>query len=436
MLEILAIEPESIAEELGLEPGDRLLTINGQAVRDLLDVQIWSAVEELLLEVRRRDGELWELELEKDAETPLGVHFEHPEPDRCGNNCLFCFVHQLPPGLRSSLYVKDEDYRFSYLYGAYVTLSNIDEKAIARILEQRLSPMYVSVHATDAQLRSRLLGRNAPPVLDQLQRLADGGIEMHTQIVVCPGYNDDAELDRTLRDLVDMQPAVVSVAVVPVGLTGYRQRLPQLRPHTRREAARVLEQVAEWQDRAMDICGRRLVYAADEYYLQAERPFPPLESYEGLWQVENGVGMIPLFREEVREVLEEVYPLTVPPLDLVTGSSFAPELRSFVSRLAAATGVTLAVHEIRNDFFGGQVSVAGLVSGRDLVAQLRGKLVGTILVVPNVMLRDGAGVFLDDLTPDDLARELGVTVRVIPPTPFGLWELLEELAESDEEEDG
>lgn len=429
MLEILEVEAGSIGAELELEAGDWLLAINGQPVRDLLDVQVWSANEELLLEVRRRDGELWELDLEKEADAPLGLSFEHPEPERCGNNCLFCFVHQLPPGLRPTLYVKDEDYRFSYLYGAYVTLTNISAAAIERILAQRLSPLYVSVHATDEQLRSRLLGRAAPPILALLQRLADGGIELHTQIVVCPGINDGAELERTLTDLAGLRPAVKSVAVVPVGLTGYRQRLPQLRPHTVAEAGAVLDLVESWQRRCLADGDRRLVFAGDEYYLQAGRAFPPLEEYEGLWQVENGVGLIPQFRAEAAEVLAEARPLAAPSLTLVTGTAFAAELAGFATRLTAATGVPLAVQAIRNDFFGGQVDVAGLVSGRDLLAQLKGRLASDVLLVPTVMLRDGAGVFLDDLTPLDLERELGVTVRLIPPTPFGVWDALEELAE-------
>jgi len=202
VLDILAIEPDSIAVELGLCAGDRLLALNGEPVRDLLDYQRLVQAEELLVEVERADGELWEIEVAKDADEPLGLRLPHPEPEQCGNNCIFCFVHQLPPGMRRSLYVKDEDYRFSYLYGAYVTLTNLDQPSLQRILTQRLSPLYVSVHATEAQLRERLLGRQGPPLLDQLQQLVAGGITVHAQVVICPGINDGSELERTFRDLV------------------------------------------------------------------------------------------------------------------------------------------------------------------------------------------------------------------------------------------
>lgn len=430
MLQILAVEPGSIGEELELVPGDWLLAINGRPVTDLLDVQIGAARENLLLEVRRQDGELWDLELEKDAADSLGLVFEHPEPDRCGNNCIFCFVHQLPPQLRPSLYVKDEDYRFSYLYGAYVTLTNISEPAIERILEQRLSPLFVSVHATDEQLRTRLLGRQGPPILALLQRLCAGGIELHTQIVVCPGINDGDDLERTLADLRPLWPGLRSVAVVPVGLTGYRQRLPQLRPHTRAEAARVLDQVHVWQRRCLADCGSRLVFAADEFYLQAAAPLPELAAYESLPQLENGVGLIALFRDEAEQVLDEAVPLPQVAVSVVTGLSFAAELQAFASRLALATGATIAVHAVRNDFFGGQVTVAGLLTGRDLLAQLRGQDLGQSLLLPEVMLKEGEALFLDDLTPLDLERELGVPVKVVAASPWGLLDALESLAES------
>ena len=427
MLEILAVEPGSIAEELELQAGDVLLAVNDKPLRDQIDFQLYTAVEDLVLEVRRKDGEMWELELEKDAFEPLGLHFEHPDPTQCGNNCIFCFVHQLPRGLRRTLYVKDEDYRFSYLYGSYVTLTNISDADMERIIEQRLSPLYVSVHATDEELRARLIGRQGPPVLDLLERLTAAGIEVHTQIVLCPGFNDGAQLERTIGDLYALHPGIRTLAVVPVGLTGYRERLPQLRPLDAAGAAAVLETLHRFQERYLAETGTRFVFAADELYLKAGVEFPPLEAYEELSQVENGVGLIPVFRADAVDVLLEARKLRAGAVSTFTGASASGELTRFAADLAAKTGVKIHLHTIRNDFFGGEVTVAGLIAGADLVAQLQGKELGEALLVPDVVLRDGEDVFLDDLTLPQVAQALGVAVFKIDSTPWGLLEGLEEL---------
>jgi putative radical SAM enzyme (TIGR03279 family) len=427
MLEILAVEPGSIAEELELQAGDVLLAVNDKPLRDQIDFQVYTAVEDLVLEVRRKDGEMWELELEKDAFEPLGLHFEHPDPTQCGNNCIFCFVHQLPRGLRRTLYVKDEDYRFSYLYGSYVTLTNISDADMERIIEQRLSPLYVSVHATDEELRARLIGRQGPPVLDLLERLTAAGIEVHTQIVLCPGFNDGAQLERTIGDLYALHPGIRTLAVVPVGLTGYRERLPQLRPLDAAGAAAVLETLHRFQERYLAETGTRFVFAADELYLKAGVEFPPLEAYEELSQVENGVGLIPVFRADAVDVLLEARKLRAGAVSTFTGASASGELTRFAADLAAKTGVKIHLHTIRNDFFGGEVTVAGLIAGADLIAQLQGKELGEALLVPDVVLRDGEDVFLDDLTLPQVAQALGVAVFKIDSTPWGLLEGLEEL---------
>ncbi|ALC16494.1 FeS-binding protein [Desulfuromonas soudanensis] len=427
MLEILAVEPGSIAEELELQAGDVLLAVNDKPLRDQIDFQVYTAVEDLVLEVRRKDGEMWELELEKDAFEPLGLHFEHPDPTECGNNCIFCFVHQLPRGLRRTLYVKDEDYRFSYLYGSYVTLTNISDADMERIIEQRLSPLYVSVHATDEELRTRLIGRQGPPVLDLLERLTAAGIEVHTQIVLCPGFNDGAQLERTIGDLYALHPGIRTLAVVPVGLTGYRERLPQLRPLDAAGAAAVLETLHRFQERYLAEAGTRFVFAADELYLKAGVEFPALEAYEELSQVENGVGLIPVFRADAGDVLQEARKLRAGAVSTFTGASASGELTRFAAALAAKTGVKIHLHTIRNDFFGGEVTVAGLIAGADLIAQLKGKELGEALLVPDVVLRDGEDVFLDDLTLPQLAQALGVAVFKIDSTPWGLLEGLEEL---------
>jgi putative radical SAM enzyme (TIGR03279 family) len=425
MLDIIGVEPGSIAEELELEAGDSILTINGHVISDLLDFQVHASAEELLIEVRKHDGELWDLEVEKDADADLGLNFEHPEPTQCGNNCIFCFVHQLPTGMRRTLYVKDEDYRFSYLYGSYVTLTNVTEADIERIITQRLSPLYVSVHATDEQLRTRMLGRQGPPILELLKRLAGSGIEIHTQVVLCPGINDGPELARTIEDLVALYPWVLTLAVVPVGLTGYRQRLPDLRPPTEAEARAILTSIHDYQERFLRNCGSRFVFAADELYLRAGLEFPPLVAYEDLAQVENGVGLVPQFRAEAAEVLSEAPSLQLSAVATFTGESARGELSRFAAELAAKTGTTIHLYPVRNDFFGGHVSVTGLLTGRDVLSELKGKDLGQALLVPDVVLREGDEVFLDDISLADLERELGVKVLKVASTPWGLLDGLE-----------
>ena len=304
MLEIISIEPGSIADELGLQTGDRLVRVNGEQVNDLVDYLVEEPREALRIEVERADGELWELDIEHDSEEPLGILLPHPEPRQCGNNCIFCFVHQLPRGMRPTLYIKDEDYRFSYLYGAYVTLTNLTEDDLKLILRKQLSPLYISVHAVDNKLRQKLLGKPAPDVMPLMKTLVDGGIELHTQVVVCPGINDGAHLEQTLRELSALAPGVKSLAIVPVGLTGHRQRLPELRVHTRDEALELAAWIGEKQSELLETLGTRFIFAADELYLRADEDFPTLDSYEELAQIENGVGLIPVFRTQADEVIE------------------------------------------------------------------------------------------------------------------------------------
>jgi putative radical SAM enzyme (TIGR03279 family) len=429
MLAILGVQPDSVGAELELEPGDQVLAINGQPVRDLLDYYRYIGDENVLLEVRRSDGSLWDLELEKDAGDHLGLEFEHPQPNQCGNNCVFCFVHQLPAGMRRSLYVKDEDFRFSFMYGAYVTLTNIGEAEVERILAQHLSPLYVSVHATDETIRRRLVGREEIlPILPLLQRLVAGGIQLHTQIVLCPQINDGACLERSIEDLAALGLGVLTLAIVPVGLTGHRRRLPALRPLQQAEAAAVLERLHLLQQRFLAERGSRFVFAADELYLQAGADFPELEAYEELSQLENGVGLIPLFRAEAEAVLEEAGPLALGPVSLITGVSAYPELERFLGRLSAKTRVPLELHAIHNDFFGGQVTVTGLLTGSDILAQLQGRDLGRALLIPDVVLREGEEVFLDDMTLERLQQRLQLPVLKIETSPWGVLEALEELA--------
>ncbi len=428
MLEILNVESGSIAEELGLQAGDRLLSVNGESVCDLIDYLVAENSEHLLLEIAPASGDIWEVEIEHDSDEPLGLMLPHPEPSQCGNNCIFCFVHQLPRGMRRPLYVKDEDYRFSYLYGAYVTLTNISETDLDRILSKQLSPLYVSVHATDNGLRQQLLGRQAPPILPILQRLIAGGIEVHTQIVVCPGYNDGEPLHQTCSDLIALAPGIKSLAIVPVGLTGHRQNLPELRPLTPAESAEIIGRVEAYQVECLRRLGSRLIFAADELYLNAGIEFPDLASYEDLSQIENGVGLIPQFRSQATDVLLQAVPLDLPAMSLVTGVSAADDVSKFVSKLAEVCGLDLKVHVMENQFFGGHVTVTGLLTGQDLLQQLPGKPLGEILLVPEVMFRENDDLLLDDLSVADLEQKLDVQIEVVAADPWGLWDTLETLA--------
>lgn len=420
------VMPGSIAEEMEIEPGDRLVAVNGNPLRDVIDYNYFTSEDQLVLEVEKPDGELWELEVEREEGESLGLTFPAPAPARCGNNCVFCFVHQLPKGLRKPLYVKDEDYRLSFLYGNYVTLANIGRKELERIKAQRLSPLYISVHASDPELRGQLLGkRDILPILDVMQELADARITMHTQIVLCPGLNDGAAFAQTVEDLARMHPRIASLAVVPVGLTGHRNRLPALTPLTREFAVSFIQ---EWEGKAQALAerlGEPFLFLADEFYIKAGLSFPPLESYGDLPQIENGVGMIPLFLSEAEQVLEDAEHLGQARVTVVTGESPYHYLANFVARLSETTGMTINLVPVKNRLFGGAVTVTGLVCGQDIIAALQSVELGELVLVPDVMIKEGEGMFLDDVTVEDLESELGKPVQVVESTPYGIYDALE-----------
>ncbi len=431
MVKIKQVLSGSIAAELDLEVGDNLCTINGEPTRDFLDLFLADKKEALLIVVEKADGDVWELEIEKESEESLGVALVHPEPKQCGNKCIFCFVHQLPKGMRRSLYIKDEDFRFSYLYGAYVTLSNIKEADLQRIIDQQLSPLYVSVHATDEEVRTRLLGRSSPAIMPILKRLTAAGIEIHTQIVVCPDFNDGIVLDQTIEDIYTLTPGVCSLAVVPVGLTGHRLKLPKLRTPDVNEAAGIISTVKLWQKKALRETGSRFIYPADEFYLKAGVEFPPLDEYEDLPQVENGVGQVALFRSQANEALLEAEPMqSSVSVSTFTGVSFYPDLQCYVEKLMNITTCNVTVYPVVNRFFAGQVTVAGLLTGQDVLQCLRNEDLGEALLVPDVVLRDGDCLFLDDMSLEELAGQLGVTCIKIPCTPWGVLDALEDLADT------
>ncbi len=421
------VEPGSIAEELEISSGDRLLAINGNPIQDIIDFGYYSGEEELLLEIEKADGDIWEIELLREEGESLGILFESPQPFSCSNSCLFCFVDQLPKGLRRSLYVKDEDYRLSFLYGNFVTLSSLSREEVHRICEQRLSPLYISVHATEPDLRAKLLGNSeCPPVLELLTELASAGIRMHTQIVLCPGLNDGSHLERTVRDLAALFPQVASLAVVPLGLTQFRDSLSKLHPITRDYVSKFL---AEWQPRARELAaelGMPFLFFADEFYIKAEKPFPPLSEYGDLPQIENGVGMIPLFLDEAETVLDSAESMRGGVAVVVTGESSYPYLADFLRRLAEKTGATFRVVPVKNSLFGESVTVTGLVPGKGILELVRGGGFSDadVVLIPDVMLKEGEGVFIDDVTIVELRDALGTQVEVCESTPTGLYDSL------------
>jgi putative radical SAM enzyme (TIGR03279 family) len=426
---IESVAPGSIADQFELSPGDRLLSANGHRLRDIIDYGYFAASEEeLLLEVARTDGELWELEIERQPGESLGLSFAPPAPARCRNNCMFCFVHQLPKGLRKPLYVKDEDYRLSFLNGNYVTLANLKPPELSRIIKQRLSPLYISVHTTHPELREQMLGKSGiPPIMLQMRELAEARISMHTQVVLCPGINDRHELERTVADLSGLYPAVQSLAIVPLGLTMHRRKLPELNA-VDPDYARAF--VAEWEPRAEELkkqLGKPFLFLADEFYLKAGLSFPPLRKYGDLPQIENGVGMLPLFLRDAARTLRTARRISDYRVTVVTGVSAFLYIADFLSHLAAKTGLEIVPVAVENKLFGSSVTVSGLVCGRDIIDTLKGLDIGRALLVPDVMLKEGEGVFLDDVSLEMLELEIGCGVMPFDTTPQGLYRTLRRL---------
>jgi putative radical SAM enzyme (TIGR03279 family) len=423
-----AVAAGGAAGRAGLRSGDRILGINGERVRDVIDFHFHSGEARLTCAVER-DGATTGVTLERRG-ADLGLELLAPTPSEistCANKCVFCFIHQLPRGMRKSLYVKDDDYRLSFLHGNYITLTDLEEAELARIETQRLSPLYVSVHATDPDLRHRMLGqpRVKRDLLPIMARLGKRGIRMHAQIVLCPGWNDGAQLERSIRDLAALHPAVATMAVVPVGLTAHRERLPQLRTLTSEEAGALVETLGRYQAEFRARLGTRFVWGGDELYLQAGRPIPSSPAYEGFPVAEDGIGLVRRFEDGWAHARRRAPACLSRPREVtvVTGEMYAPRLEHLLAGLTVQ-GLTTRVTAIRNDWFGGSVQVAGLLTGADIQGQLAGEALGDAVLVPSVALRDGAGVFLDDLTPADLAAALGVPVTPVEPVARALLDAL------------
>ncbi len=423
---IEAVSPGSLAADLGLRPGDELLSLNGHALRDVIDVQFYAAEERLALLVRR-DGELARYETERAYGQPLGIHFAHPTFDidirRCNNLCEFCFVLQTAPRMRRTLYIKDDDYRYSFLQGHFVTLTNLSDEDWARIEEQHLSPLYISVHATDLELRREVLRNpSAPDVMAQLRWLGERGIELHTQIVVTPGLNDGPHLDRSIADLADVWPAVRSISVVPVGIT--RHHKYGHRPNTLDECRTVLSQVAAWQNKFLAQWGVRFAYLTDEWYLVLDEPIPAFDEYDGLALQENGLGMVRGFLDEWGELKEELRPIReTQKLTLVTGTLFGPTLAKVASEFAELTGVDLEVVPVTNQRLGETITVAGLLMGQDIINQLRDRALGDLVVLPRITFDHPDGIALDDLAPEQISQALGRPI-ILAESMDELWEAL------------
>lgn len=417
---ISKVEEGGIAEQLELMPGDCLISINGHKIEDVFDYQYLTQDEYLLVLVEKANGEEWELEIEKDFDTDLGITFENGLMDdykSCSNKCMFCFIDQMPKGMRETLYFKDDDSRLSFLQGNYVTLTNMKDKDIERIIHYHLAPINVSVHTTNPKLRCKMLhNRFAGDALKKIKKLSDAGIEMNGQIVLCKGVNDGEELERSIRDLTGYIPNMQSVSVVPVGLTKYRKGLYPLEPFEKEDAREVLACIHKWQDYCMEHYGIHFVHAGDEWYLLAEEELPTEERYDGYIQLENGVGMITLLRDEFAEALENIKGdrELKRRVTLATGRSAAPFLTELAGKLKEKfPGVFVEVVAIRNDFFGERITVSGLLTGQDLIAQLKDRDLGDALLLPCSLLRSGEEVLLDDVTLTDLKRTLQVEIDIV-----------------------
>ena len=416
---VTGITPGSIAEEMGIEPGDRLISINGQKIEDIFDYQFYSEDEEILLLVEKADGEQWELEIEKDADEQLGMEFGSGLMDEyrsCRNKCIFCFIDQMPKGMRDTLYFKDDDSRLSFLQGNYVTLTNMSDHDIDRIIRYHLEPINISFHTTNPELRCQMLhNRFAGEALKKVDRLYEAGIEMNGQIVLCRGINDGEELERTIRDLSGYLPCLQSVSVVPVGLTKYRDGLYPLEPFTPEDARKVLEVVRRWQDELYEKWGSHFIHAGDEWYLLAGEEMPPQERYDGYLQLENGVGMMRLLEDEFREAFEKLPGDEMPrEVSVATGKLAYPLICSMAEKLKSRyPGTVIHTYQIENRFFGERITVAGLVTGQDLKEQLSGKKLGKALLLPCNMFRSQEEVFLDDMTLDELKDALQSEIDIV-----------------------
>ena len=428
---IKAVQDGSIAQEMEMEAGDRLLEINGEEVEDIFDYQYMIQDEYVEVLIQKPSGEEWLLEIDKEYEEDLGIEFENGLMDdyrSCHNKCIFCFIDQMPKGMRETLYFKDDDSRLSFLQGNYVTLTNMSEKDVNRIIKYRLSPINISFQTTNPKLRCMMLhNRFAGEALRKVDRFFEAGIEMNGQIVLCKGINDGAELERSISDLAGYLPYLRSVSVVPVGLSRFREGLYPLEPFTKEDAAEVLKIIHKWQERIYPQFGLHFVHASDEWYILAEQELPAEDNYDGYLQYENGVGMLRMLLEEFADSMNilaengaaERWNKKKREVSVVTGRITFPYIKRMTERMEAAfEGLKVRVYPIRNDFFGETITVTGLLTGQDIIAQLTGQPLGEELLLPENVLRSGETVLLDDYTVDDLVKALQVPVNIVKSSGY------------------
>ena len=417
--------PDSIGEELELEPGDVLLTIDGEEIEDIFDYDYMTDSESFVMTVQKKNGEEWELEIESGGED-LGLTFENglmSEYRSCRNKCIFCFIDQMPPGMRETLYFKDDDSRLSFLQGNYITLTNMSDRDIDRIIRFHLSPINISVQTMNPELRCRMLNnRFAGEALKKIDRLYEAGTEMNGQIVLCKGVNDGEELRYTIERLAAYAPHMQSVSVVPVGLSKFRDGLYPLEPFTKEDACQVIDLIEEWQKKLYEKHKLHFIHASDEWYILAERELPEESRYDGYIQLENGVGMIRLLYEEFMDALgEKEDDGKAEELSMATGFLPYPYLKRLLDRMAEVyPGRKIHLYPIRNDFFGEMITVAGLITGQDLVAQLKGKPLGSRLLLPSVMFKSGEAVFLDDMTRTQAEAALQIPINIVKSGGYDL----------------
>lgn len=418
MVRIVEVLPRSKAARAGIRKDDMLISINGKEIRDVLDFRFYLAEENITVCILR-DGKEHKYNIKKDTYDDIGLEFETPLMDkkmRCTNKCIFCFIDQLPKGLRRSLYFKDDDSRLSFLHGNYITMTNLDKRDIERIIEMKISPVNISVHTTDAELRCKMmLNPNAGKVLSYLDMLYENGISMRGQIVLCRGINDGEALNKTMKDLEALYPYMESVSIVPAGLTAYRESLYPLEPFTAEECREVVRQVGEFSDKCFEKHGTRIFFCSDEFYLKGQLPVPDFDYWEEFTQIENGVGMISSFEHELDTALLTINDhdkKTSRKISIATGEAAYGLMLSCCNKISAlCPDIKFSVYKIKNNFFGGEVTVTGLLTGKDLSEQLKDKDLGDCLYLSRTMLRAQGDMFLCDTTPSELSQQLDVPIE-------------------------
>ena len=441
--EIVAVQKGSIADELEIEAGDKLLTINGQEVKDIIDYKFLIADENIKMEVEKPNGDIWELEIEKDYDDKLGIDFKESimdKPKSCHNKCVFCFIDQLPKGMRDTLYFKDDDSRLAFLQGNFVTMTNMSDEDIDRIIKYRISPINVSVHTTNGELRVKMTNnRFASNIYERLKKLAKAGIKLNCQIVLCPGINDNEELIKTIEDLYKLYPYIENLAVVPVGITKFREGLYHLDTFDSDSAKHQLDIVAKLQKKYIDEIGTPFVRLSDEFYITANEKIPDSSFYEEYKQLEDGVGVIRLFRDTISSDINKLRNSGHGSFTLITGESAYLEIENAASKIHNKNrNINIDVKKIVNDFFGSTITVSGLITGKDIISQCKNKLLGKYVIIPNTMLRKGyepggqdEQIFLDDITVSMLEQQLNRKVVVCDYTGEDFIDTINELIEEE-----